>query len=1014
MALPSLFDICTPRKDVLSGAITESDFAADLAQVLRGDAPDEYKDPVRFFENTHPTRGLKSLLRNVCLRLTGRAEQVSSIFRLDTNYGGGKTHALIALVHAAKGMPGVPNTSEFIEPDILPTGKVRVAAFDGENADPYNGYPLEEGLRAYTPWGQIAHALAGKAGYEKVRRSDEALGAPGAETIKELFGGEPTLILLDELSIYLRKLGAKDLKSAGGQVTAFLTALFKAVESTPNAVVVYTLAIGKGGQATDAYSSENQYIADAMAEAESVSARKAALLDPTEEDETVKVLRRRLFSHVDDAKAAEVVEAYRQLWEHNKDLLPSFGARENLVEAFRNGFPLHPELIRTFTDKTSTLVNFQRVRGMLRLLARSVARLWEQKPKDAFALHLHHLDLGYEPIRQEVVTRLGQNLLVPAIRADVAGVDGDQPSLAQELDSKAYPGMPPFGSYVGRVILFHTLAFNESLKGLAPDELRYAIVSPGTDISFVDDAKRRFVQDSAYLDDRQNAPLRFLTEANLTQIIRRQEQQVDKGEVRAQLNDRITSIFGGRTFALIPFPGPYDVPEDSGDSTPMLAVIGYDAEEVSSDNVVIPPLVASIYHKRGASGELRTKRNNIVFLVVDAERKEHMRKQMVRRLALEVIRQPERLKELSDHQREKVNELFRRSEQEVAVAIQQAYRHVFYPSRIRLADATLDLGYTVIETESASTNPGAGQVQVIRVLRDNNKLRLPEDDPDLPTYIRDRTPLKKGVIATAALREEYRRDPALPMLVGHDVFVKSIRQGIETGEFIYQSGELVWAKGEPPVNIKIDEQCYVWTATAAKEKGIWPKPAPAAPTGPDSGTSPEPGGAAPGPQPGAGTGVTPGGSTTPPPPTDTTLSEEGVLKEALTKLWERARSNTFKAISKLTLRVFDPGDAFKMLGLVAAIAKAEKQVSMEGGYETTEGSELHVEYEGNIDDAQPLKDFLDPQLRAASTRDLKVGFHVVFTEGLSLGGEEPEKLSERLCRFGIGAAYVEAVAEKGE
>jgi predicted AAA+ superfamily ATPase len=161
MSLPTIFDLCEPRQDVLQGTITESDFAADLAQVLRGDAPVEYRDPIRFFANTHPTRGLKDLLRNVCLRLTGHPNQVASIFRLDTNYGGGKTHALIALTHAIKGMAGVPNAAEFLDPALLPTAKVRIAAFDGENADPLNGRPLESDLRAYTPWGEIAYALAG-------------------------------------------------------------------------------------------------------------------------------------------------------------------------------------------------------------------------------------------------------------------------------------------------------------------------------------------------------------------------------------------------------------------------------------------------------------------------------------------------------------------------------------------------------------------------------------------------------------------------------------------------------------------------------------------------------------------------------------------------------------------------------------------------------------------------------------------------------------------------------------
>ena len=291
MTLPTIFEICRPRADVLRGAITEADFAADLAQVIKGSASDEYRDPARFFANTYPTRGLKNLLANVCRRLTGVGGEVASIFRLDTSYGGGKTHGLIALCHAARGMPGVSDIGEFVDPVLLPHGPVRVAAFDGENAAPAEGREMGDGVLAFTPWGEIAHALAGQAGYERVRKSDESRIAPGAETLRGLFGGEPTLILLDELSVYLRKV--RSLEAARYQMTAFLTSLFKAVESAPNAVLVYTLAIGKDGRAADAYTEENQFIADQMTEAEGVSARKATLLNPTEEDETVQVLRRR-------------------------------------------------------------------------------------------------------------------------------------------------------------------------------------------------------------------------------------------------------------------------------------------------------------------------------------------------------------------------------------------------------------------------------------------------------------------------------------------------------------------------------------------------------------------------------------------------------------------------------------------------------------------------------------------------------------------------------------------------
>ncbi|MCP4695625.1 MAG: DUF499 domain-containing protein, partial [Gammaproteobacteria bacterium] len=212
--------------------------------------------------------------------------------------------------------------------------------------------------------------MAGKAGYESIRRGDEQGLPPGAENIRALFGGKPALILLDELSIFLRR--AKQIPGLADQLTPFLSNLFKAVEGTPNAALVYTLAIGKEyrkkGKTGDAYSEENLFIADKMAEAESVSARKATLLNPTQEGETVKVLQRRLFSRIDAAGAAEVIEAYSQLWNKHKDLLPAFGAQDDRLQAFKDGYPMHPELIATLTNKTATLENFQRIRGMLRLL----------------------------------------------------------------------------------------------------------------------------------------------------------------------------------------------------------------------------------------------------------------------------------------------------------------------------------------------------------------------------------------------------------------------------------------------------------------------------------------------------------------------------------------------------------------------------------------------------------------------------------------------------------------------
>ncbi len=1011
MMIPTIYETCRPRRDVLDGRISEADFAADLAQVIAGKGSEEYLDPSRFFANTYPTRGLKSLLANVCRRLTGAGGEVAAIFRLDTSYGGGKTHGLIALAHAAGGMKGVSNVPEFVDPSLLPNDRVRVAAFDGENADPANGRAMGDGVLAHTPWGEIAYALAGKDGYERVRKSDESRIAPGAGTLRELFGGDPTLILLDELSVYLRKVSS--LEDARDQLTAFLTSLFKAVEGAPNAALIYTLAIGKDGRATDAYSAENQFIADSMMEAESVSARKATLLNPTEEDETVQVLLRRLFESIDGARITPAVEAYRELWAANGDSLATAAARSETVEAFRSSYPLHPEVLETLTGKTATLGNFQRVRGMLRLLARTIAHLWEEKPGDAAAIHLHHIDPGHEPIRQEIVTRLGQSAYVPAITNDVAGSGIEKKALAQEIDTEYHVGLPPYVVYVARTIFLHTLAFNDPLKGLWPRQLRYSVLGPAMDISFIEEARKRFIAESAYLDDRPGAPMRFRAEANLSQFIQREERHVDAGEARAELNDRIRQIFGGKTFDTVCFPGgPFDVPDEVGDGRPKLVVLAYAGVTVGGSVEGVPELIERIYARKGSEGSaLRVLRNNLVFAVADDARKDEMRRKTYHRVALRELKKPERLIDLAEYQQDKVRELEARSEQELAIAIQQCYRHIFYPSRDRVGASDADLAHSAIDTYSTSDQPGAGQRQIVRVLRDLRKLRLSEDEPDSPAYVRDRTPLKKGQITTLVLRDEFRRDPALPILIGEDIFIRGVRRGIEQGEYVYRRGDLLFGPGDPSASIMIDEQSVVFTMAYAKNTGIWPRPKPGETTPDPSGGEDTGGtGGTPGGKPAADRGEKPPGGH-PPRTMPGSFTAEGVLKEALVQLWEQARAKEVEAIGVLIVRMFEAGDAFRLLGAVGAVSGAEKIVTIAGGYETQEGGSFELDFRGPVPDAQPVKEFLEPQLRDASSKNLEAGFELTFAEGLSMHGDAAEKLTERLARFASGAAYVSATAE---
>lgn len=996
----TLYNLCSPRPDVLEGK-AGSDFAADLASVVRKTATPEYLDPARFFANTYPTRGLRELLANVCRRLSGSGNETAAIFRLDTSYGGGKTHGLIALAHVAAGLQGVPDADAFVAPELRPKSPVRIAAFDGENADPANGRQMGDGVFAKTPWGEIAYALAGLQGYDRVRTSDEKMVAPGAQTIGELFGDGPVLILLDELSVYLRKV--YQYPQARAQLTAFLTALFKAVETAPQATLVYTLAVGRDGIAADAYSSENQFIFDAMAEIESVSARKATLLNPTEEDETVMVLVRRLFERVDSVRAAEVVDAYRHLWTQHAGALPKDATLPETTESFRNSYPFHPDLLDTLTGKISTLSNFQRVRGMLRLLARTVANLWNRPIPGTMAIHLHHIDLADEPTRSEVVTRLAQGVYLPAITNDIASLDGTRPSLAQDLDARHYRQMPPYTQYVARCTFLHTLAFNEPLKGVTFDRLRFDILAPGHEINFIEDARSRFVEESCYLDDRPGVPMRFLADANLKQIIRRQEQHIDPTEVRTQLKDRIRDLFKTGHFELNLFPNsPQEVPDDIGDGRPRLVVISPEAESIASDVDAVPSLVARLFTSKGSDGTgLRLLRNNLVFLVVDDHRAAEMRQKMVRRLALWELKQSDRLAQLADHQRPQVQEQFQRAEHELAVNIQQAFRHVFYPSRNRLPRQEHDLAHSAIEFSSSSDQPGNGQNQVVRALRDLGKLRLPEDDPDSPQYIRDRTPLKRGTISTRALRDEYRRDPGLSILVKDDVFVKGVRLGIERGEFVYRRNDLVCGQGDPPVSIAVDEQAFLFTRDEAARAGIWPRLVPTEPPKPI--LPPDPfiidG---PGVSYKTKTGSHP---VVAPPAASDTVTAESNLREAFVELWEKARRQNVTVVRHLDLEVQEPNETLVLWSVLQQTPGAAVQIDIqEAGYETAAGGELHLRFSGPVGDVGPIREFLKAQFQGAKDTALECRVRVDFDADLAPASPELDKFTEKLTKYYKGTA----------
>ncbi|HEY1683537.1 MAG TPA: DUF499 domain-containing protein [Tepidisphaeraceae bacterium] len=1014
----TVFDLCRPREDVLHGRLRDEEFAADLTAATSVSSKiKEYSEPSVFFRNTYPTRGLRALLETVCRRLSGAGGEMNSVIRLDTQYGGGKTHSLIALIHAVRGMKGVTNISEFLDPKLLPKGNVRIAALDGETSDPANGLTLEDGLCARSLWGEMAYRLAGRAGFERVRNSDETHTAPGDRTIIELFGGEPTLIVIDEISVYLRKV-ARVFPNAAEQFSAFIQSLIKAVSATPHVALVFTLAVkSEDKEAKDAYKAEHQLALKAFEEAEQIVARKSTQLNPTEEDETVEVLRRRLFEHVDLNAADSAISSYFAIWDRNKESMPPEAFSPETREQFRRGYPFHPETLNTLIEKTSSLSTFQRTRGMLRLLSRTVRHLWEAKPADAHAIHPHHINLTYGPIRDEVTTRLGQGAYTTALATDVAAVPGKDPAIAQRLDAENFAGQPPVTSYVAGTIFLHTLAYGDSAQGIKPDQLRYSVCCPLIEPSFVEVARKRFVEESLYLDDRPGAPLRFRVEANLTQMIRKAMNNIDADQVRSTLNEMLRELFDGRgqNLELIPFASaPYEVPDDIGDGRPYLVLLGYDAFAVSDEPSSLPADIVRIFQRKGTKEELRSYQNNLVFVVADERYRDDMKQAVRRKLALNELKKPDRMRELAEHQQRTVNEEFGKADFRIAQAIMQSYRHLFYPSHIAVGGGNVQLGHTAIELANVSSDPGNGQVHIRRALRDQKKLLEAGDQPDAPGFVRDQTPLKtKGFLTTQELRNEFRRAPKLSMLLDNGPLIQCIRQGIDGNVFIYKQGELVWGPGDPPPSITISENAFVYTMAEAIKVGLWPRkpkeePKPEAPATNRSGAGTS--------DTGVGNATTGGTSTgTTFAPAKPALSAQGPLKQALTELFEKARKDGVKTLQHVRIRLWEAAPTWNVHQAVATFRDITATCRFSAGIEAEGIDMFQIDFEGNMAKANAVKSFIDTQIRAAADHQFESQYTLVFANPLPTIVEKSDGFISAITKYGGGEAYVEAeaAAEKG-
>jgi predicted AAA+ superfamily ATPase len=433
---------CQPRKDLLSGSINLEIFTASLSQVAnhykgQGTGHPIYTDAKTFFaEGTHFTENMQMVLRDVVSRLKGDTT-ASALKRLETGFGGGKTHTLIACLHLAmKGKELAPYVSAFIAAENLPEpGTVDVVAIAGDAVPVKEARKTE--LKPYPLWTEIARQLGGAELCKEVAEYTERLDSPDEAFFDRIFAGRKVLILIDELAHYAARWTVA-YPTAKTMLSTFFMSLLGYASQHPGIAIVVTLA---GLQ--DAFSVQTAELSktlsditghsvdagqaltiqqDAAGELSTVLARSETVVVPVKAKDLSAVLGKRLFEHIDREEARRTVEDYRHLYGRNASLLPGSLQLEPFFEEMLATYPFHPTMLDLLNNRLSTVPTFQKTRGVLRILALAVRALWNGKT-DVPMIHACHLDFMDSRTVDELLGRTDNSSMIPVLNADIGTSD---------------------------------------------------------------------------------------------------------------------------------------------------------------------------------------------------------------------------------------------------------------------------------------------------------------------------------------------------------------------------------------------------------------------------------------------------------------------------------------------------------------------------------------------------------------------------------------------------------------
>lgn len=996
-SLKTLSETCKPRAEVLTGELRDEMFAANLSKIVAREAHPVYQDPDQFFANTYPTARVQSFLREVLARLSGTDATASACFRLDTPFGGGKTHTLIALYHLATAAVAPRNLQRLgIGSDILPKD-VRVATIVGDNLDPANGVE-RNGLRIHHLWGELAFQLGGREGYALVQRSDEQGQAPGPQFLDKLIADAPTLILVDEPAVYMRKMGP-----AANQLPAFLKALTEWVAAAPRAVLVLTLAwsADAGRPTGDAFGRETEALESAFREVQAVVSRPIRVVTPAERQDIEPILRQRLFQQVDMSAAEAVADAYWQMLQQASQRgtpLPAPVVQASYREALRVAYPFHPSLVEVLDGKLATVPNFQRTRGALRLMARVIRRCWEQgEARSLLLLHPFTLDFGDPDLIDELTGRLDRPAFRSVVAYDIARSDGQ--AHAQVLDRQRFAGHPPYTRRVATTIFLHSLP-EPPARGIDLDELLAATLTPDSDPAHLEKAIE-YLRDEAWHLDSERDRYTFRTEPSLNKIVLDEMDAIPLHDAREEVKRRIQLLWKDAGLAVERFP---NEPADLADQPKgRLVILHWDTASFRAQKAATPPQVEEFWQYAGVQRDYRRFRNTLFFLVADADRTQRMVDQARRWLALDgLLRDTRKLDEykLGPEHRQRLREWHKDADLQVRLAITRAYCHLFYPVGDTDSPYKPFAHHTLLVEDQGAA--AANQTErVLNILRELQRVRSADDAPIHPALVRQQAfNHDEGSVSLRAFLERFAERVRLPLLLEPTYLKEIARLGIKDKVWLYYDVDANLAYDHEGLaaltDIVIDERHELMLPEEARRRGVpvYRKEPPPQPPG--VGARP------------------PEGETLPPPPPPaiTEVTAEGEPGKALADLAAKAKDAGWHALHTLTVHWQAdgkdvPARLAAILTILGQVPEARATLDLDLACEWSDGTSCQTSFRGLAEHFKALAATAGNLAGQATDAHASVGLALEFPDGLPVDGPAYRDLRDVLAGVaGLGRTHV--------